>query len=186
MIIKDDEVDKRLNNPSNLMNRLRSGSLGSKGQKNSQAMSLFIPRFEKKVPFSEVNPTEIKDSPSEETAIIPLSDKDDSNNDKLSSLSSSEIVDDLDEQVKLGLAHNKGLSVLTKALENLENRLDGDEPIKVDKIPAIISAASKAVEFIRKERLEKEKNQGKDAQVHFHFYCPQQKKVEEYEIIDVA
>ena len=49
----------------------------------------------------------------------------------------------------------------------------------------MISAASKTVESIRRERNENAK-QGKDREVHYHFYTPEQKKVSDYEVIDVT
>ena len=78
-------------------------------------------------------------------------------------------------------AHDNALSVLTDAVSELKLRLG---EVKADKLPSVITATSKVVESIRRERNEAAKS-GKDREVHYHFYVPQQKKLENFEVIDV-
>lgn len=183
MLINNEEVERRLSNPSNLMNRLRSGSLGS-GKKNS-AMSLFVPSGIKKeqerveVSFvrSESKPTfenPFKKVPQEETAASETS----------TSFSASDIIPDLDSQVSLARAHDSAIELLQVSITKLKDKVEGNE-IKVSSIPSVINSAGKIIEIVRKEKLEREKN-NKDINVHHHFYCPEQKSIETYEVIEVT
>ncbi len=92
------------------------------------------------------------------------------------------LLENHESQIKLGLAHDKALDLLNRSVDALSAKLDD---VKADKLPSVISAASKTVESIRKERNEASKS-GKDREVHYHFYTPEQKSVSQYEIIDVA
>lgn len=91
------------------------------------------------------------------------------------------LIQNHESQIKLGLAHDKSLSLLSRSIDILGAKLD---EVNASRLPAVVMAASKVVESIRKERLEARKTD-KDREVHYHFYTPQQKKVEEFEIIDV-
>ena len=93
-----------------------------------------------------------------------------------------DILGNSESQIKLGLAHDRALDLLNRSVEMLATKLDDVSPAK---LPAVISAASKTVESIRKERSEASKN-NKDQSVHFHFYTPEQRKMSDYEIIDVG
>lgn len=172
MIIKDEDALKRLMSPMNLMNRLRRTD---NDNKRENAMSLFgigrksvdveVKKEEKAlVTFNPFKP--ILESPAEQEPTTTLDN----------------ILEDHESQVKLGLAHDNALRLLNSSVEMLQNKLDD---IKADKLPSVISAASKTVESIRRERSEATKN-GKDLQVHHHFYMPQQKSVADYNIIDVT
>ena len=93
-----------------------------------------------------------------------------------------EILTDSDSQIKLGLAHDKALDLLTRSVDALASKLDD---VKADKLPSTILAASKVVDAIRRERSESVKN-NRDRDVHYHFYTPQQKKIADFEVIDVG
>jgi hypothetical protein len=179
MIVTNDSAITRLKSPMNLMNRLHSLS-----SKKNDAMSLFginksqaqtsktnEPLPPAKIefnPFSEKK-TETLTAPSvhpKETS-QPILDN---------------ILEDNDTQIKLGLAHDNALKLLNDSVTLLATKLDD---IKADKLPSVVSAASKVVEGIRKERSESAKL-GKDKEVHYHFYTPQQRKVSDYEIIEVG
>jgi hypothetical protein len=200
MIISDEEAAKRLSSPMNLINRLRSSS------PRSGAMSLFgvnksssflVPekqtlkietaRVENITEASEISTSKFEFNPfdklNKELTVLPKQvqtiPQQASNPDpvKLDNL-----LDNSDSQIKLGLAHDSALSLLTDSITAMQTKLDD---VKADKLPSVISAASKVVEGIRRERNEANKNQqGKD--VHYHFYTPIQRKVEEFEVIEVS
>lgn len=189
MIIKDSDAEKRLNSPMNLINKLTSS--GSR----KAAMSLFgmdrntqriekkkkeelLPKIEKtqeqlqeeiRVSF---NPFEKKIEELVISQAIPTTPP----------IVLDQIIENNDSQIKLGLAHDKALDLLNKSVELLAMKLDG---VKADKLPATITAASKVVESIRRERNELNKNT-KDREVHYHFYTPEQKRISEYEVIEVT
>lgn len=96
-------------------------------------------------------------------------------------ISVANLLDNSDTQIKLGLAHDNALKLLNESVETLTLKLPN---VRADKLPAVITAASKVVESIRKERNEVNKN-SKDRDVHFHFYTPTQKKISDYDVIEV-
>ncbi len=178
MIINDKEAAKRLSSPMNLINKLRCSSNGSK---KNNAMSLFgIGKQTEEVkleisfnPFESNKNKKLESSPARNTT---------SSESSKPSESLDTILKNSESQIKLGLAHDKALDLLHRSVEILSSKLDD---VKADKLPSVISAASKTVESIRRERSEREKN-NKDREVHFHFYTPEQKRVEDYEVIDVT
>ena len=174
MIVKDSDAIKRLDSPMNLINRLR------RPNKKDNAMSLFginksqkgidIGTEEVKISFNPFQPlAPVTTAPKKSLEIIK----------KETSIDS--ILENHDSQIKLGLAHDNALKLLNNSIEILATKLDD---IKSDKLPSVIGAASKVVESIRRERSEAAKL-GKDRDVHFHFYTPEQKAVSSYEIIEV-
>jgi len=189
MIVNNSDAVARLNSPINLMNKLKSLSNSSS---RTSAMSLFgigktpaAPKIEEKLveevkvefnPFCSANLKEESQSSllPQLTSSLP------------SIIPSSPVLDDIlgdhDTQISLGLAHDGALKLLNASVTLLAAKLDD---VKADKLPAVISAASKTVESIRRERNENAK-QGKDREVHYHFYTPEQKKVSDYEVIDVT
>lgn len=208
MIIKDEDAIKRLTSPLNLVNQLKSlsNNNNSNGNKRQNAMSLFCgngnngngKREEsRKEVMSSVESMQllrtadingqtnmsgtwqsdngVEPHPSQNTQLIPLTIP----QEPISEL--DKIIENHDAQVKLGLAHNAALDLLSSSVELLKTNLGN---VRSDKLPSVISAASKVVESIRKERNEAAKG-GNNKDVHFHFYTPQQRKVEEYEIVDV-
>lgn len=171
MIINDKEALNRLHSPMNLLNQLNS--LKSNNRKN--AMSLFVGaatpiKQEVKLtfnPFSESKVEEYKEPvPSTHHEITPTLDN---------------LIENSTEQVRLSLAHDAALGVLNSAVALLQTKLDD---VKADKLPSVITATSKVVESIRRERLESSKT--KDREVHYHFYTPEQKKISDYEVIDIT
>lgn len=198
MIISDNEAVARLTSPGNLINKIKSA-----GSRNS-AMNLFgINRNN-----VNSNPLASQEIKAASTAVIldeketieqeeikpffnPFNDKRDflvltKQEDKLPSTeqnpSVSNLLADSETQIKLGLAHDTALSLLTDSVAMMKIKLDD---IKPDKLPAVISAASKVVEGIRRERNEASKN-SKGQDVHYHFYTPVSKKISDFEVIEVS
>jgi hypothetical protein len=178
MIIKDKDAAARLSSPMNLINRLAA----TKGSSKNSAMSLFgIGRQttsekiidEVKIafnPFKSEFPQPLADIPS----IAPTQ--------IVEQPALADILENHESQIKLGLAHDRALDLLNRSTEMLLTKLDD---VSASKLPAVISAASKTVEGIRRERNESAKN-NKDREVHYHFYTPEQKKLDSYEVIDVT
>lgn len=180
MLVNDKEAIARLSSSGNLINLLKS--LDNKNTRKS-AMSLFIKppsatQIEAKDLPKTFNPF---DKPIEEAA-LPVVIRSAEIIKAESSETLDRIVENNEAQIKLGLAHDSALDLLTNSVTLLANKLDD---VRADRLPGVISAASKVVESIRKERLEQAKS-GKDREVHYHFYTPEQKSVSEYEVIDVA
>jgi hypothetical protein len=91
------------------------------------------------------------------------------------------LISSADAQIKLTLAHDQALDTLNEAVSTLRTKLDD---IKPEKLPGVITATSKVVESIRKERLEL--SRGNNRNVTINFYTPVQKRLEDYDIIDVG
>lgn len=183
MILSDIDAQARLNSPINLINRLKTSSNG-----RSKAMSLFgiglRPEEVKKIdepakqsfnPFLRETPQETisneKESPLAATALAIQSD-----------VKTDDIIKDSDRQIKLTIAHDKALDTLTAAVDRMNNTL---HEVRPDKLPAIVAATSKVVESIRRERNEAAKG-SKDREVHYHFYTPTQRKVIDFDVIEVS
>lgn len=176
MIVNDKEALNRLDSPMNLLNQLKRVT---KKNERSSAMSLFVPSKKQEEKFIEevtvtFNPFSTKAE--SQTSLLPQSTSSSSQSERL-----EDVLDNPDSQIKLGLAHDKALDLLHRSVEMLSLKLDD---VSASKLPAVISAASKTVESIRRERLE-QANTGKDREVHYHFYTPEQKKVTDYEVVDV-
>lgn len=188
MIISDDAAVARLSSPMNLMNKLRSAT-----SPKTSAMNLFGIGGDRKVEIKQIEKSEDKTVEQEVTisfnpfaktqtpssdnppAIIPPTSQQEPNIDNL--------LNNSDTQIKLSIAHDRALSVMTDSLEALAAKLDD---VKADKLPGVISATSKVVESIRRERNEAAKS-GANRDVHYHFYTPIQKKVEDYgQVIEVS
>lgn len=178
MLINKDDAEKRLSNPLNLMNRLSSLT----GERKRNAMSLFVPSIrkeEEKKDSALVSEVPAFNPFNKPTVVIPLSDKDDKAN---PSPSSDELIDDVDTKIALQTAHDNSIKLVNDAINMLANKLDS---VKADKLPSVIAGASKVVESIRKERAERDKN-GKNQDVHLHFYCPEPRSIDSYEVVEVA
>ncbi len=161
MIINDSDAAKRLNSPLNLINRLAASR---KDNKAKEAMSIFIK--------PAVRQTETADRQLH-NQIHTESQPD---------ITLETILENHESQIKLGLAHDSALKLLGNSISQLSAKLDD---VKADKLPAAIIAASKVVESIRKERLAV-KSSGSEREVHYHFYTPEQKTIEQYEVIEVT
>jgi len=175
MLLTSKEAESRLNSPLNLINKLRDRSLS-----RQNAMSLFIPpkKSEEKVktfnPFEQINKDKINI-----TEIITAAPASEQNNPSAETISN--LIENHESQVQLGLAHDTALKLLNNSVTMLADKLDD---IRADKLPGVVTAASKVVESIRRERSEASKS-SKDKEVHYHFYTPQQRQISEYEVIDV-
>lgn len=178
MIINEKETEARLNSPINLINKLKSN-----GSRKS-AMSLFIrPSFakaEEKIIEPRVD-VKVEEKKEELKALVTFNPFETA---KQFTTEAKPTIDDLIEnnetQVRLAHAHDQALELLNNSVALLSTKL---EDVKADKLPSVISAASKVVEGIRKER--RELNESSDREVHYHFYTPEQRKVSEYKVIDV-
>jgi len=178
MLVSDKSAKARLDSPMNLMNKLRRES------PRKSAMSLFIrPSAEKKEEILEdikisFNPfsSQLDDKLKLVTEPLTTPEIQTPPTENLDS-----ILKNNESQIKLGLAHDRALDLLNRSVDLLSTKLDD---VKADKLPSVITATSKVVEGIRKERNEQAKNN--DREVHYHFYTPQQKQVSDYEVIDVT
>ncbi len=187
MIVNDKDAAARLASPMNLINQLRCAT----GTKRQSAMSLFgIDRKtsqtslqtspgerqveEVKITFNpfQIPPQTPQRQIEQPLALIPSSQSE----------GLADILENHESQIKLGLAHDKALDLLNRSVDALSIKLN---EVRADRLPAVISAASKTVESIRKERNENSKD-NKNREVHYHFYTPDQKAITDYEVIDVA
>jgi hypothetical protein len=198
MIISTDSADKRLKSSNNLMNRL--SELRSV-KKSSHAMDIFTNKSNKAVPTaSSIQASQESPEANVEPfarqqdakSFAPFEEPTTKKNPTVEGLALAvreqiprleDLVSNSTEQVKLGLAHDTALRILQESMEHLHTRL---QDVKADKLTQVISVTSKVVEGIRRERIEVKKNQGVDKEVHYHFYTPEQKKIEDYEVIDVV
>lgn len=213
MIIDDKAAAKRLNSPLNLINRLNDQKNGrakhamdlfglnrsaapQNGKKENNSST-----SEAKCEWSfQSNKTGTSNNPSTNpsTEIIPRNgshngynsinnegtQKSNGNENKehLEGVKTDDLIDNADNQLELSQAHNNALKLMTASINQLSAKLDN---VRADRLPAVITAASKVVENIRKERSEAAKGD-KEKDVHYHFYVPVQKKIADYgEVIDV-
>src|SRR5665213_4086504 len=146
MIINETEAVRRLNSPMNLMNKLAELKQPSvKTIAKRDAMSLFgIGR--KTATDTEIHRVQDQDRDSQSIKSLQPSQP-------IESLDN--ILEDHDAQIKLGLAHDRALDLLNRSVAVLSEKLD---EVKAERLPSVISAASKTVESIRRERLEASKH----------------------------
>jgi flagellar biosynthesis chaperone FliJ len=158
----------------NLFNQLqnRGGSSSS-----SKAMELFgVKRFaftpqtklEASLKSSEISTHKIDDSNNEVNKIVSEAN---SNNEV--------IIENIEHRLKIELAHSAALDTLVTSVQRLQQQIPTlDNPTKLADVAAKMS---KIVEFLgdRKETT-------KEEQVHYHFYMPEQNKIEQYEVIEVS
>jgi len=182
MIVNNKDAAARLASPMNLMNRLKDVT---KSNERKSAMSLFIkPASPKK---EEVKFIEIKKSfnpfQAKEESLVPTFQTPQAPYLPESSESIDNIMEDHEAKIQLGLAHDKAVKLLNDSVAMLATKLDD---IKADRLPQVISAASKTIESIRSERNEVNKNNKSDREVHYHFYTPNQRKLDDFEVIEVT
>ncbi len=96
-------------------------------------------------------------------------------------ISIDHLMQDADTEIKLATAERNAIELVNSSIEIMKLKLD---EVKPEKLPAFASAAGKIVTDIRRERSESAKNRS-NQNVHFHFYTPEQKKLQDYEVIDV-
>lgn len=196
MLIRNDEVEKRLNNPANLMNRLRgitTSQNGSNDRVRNSAMSLFIRPSGNK---QETNQSRLGSevSHSDKTFVNPFSKPTNNlpaapsqpieaelvsgDNKKESHPKTDDLIENADSRIKLSQVHNDALDAMGSLITRVKNDADN---VSVKSIPALVTTLSKVVTEIRKEQLE-EKKINKGTEVHHHFYMPEQRKLDSYEI----
>src|ERR1039458_144268 len=141
MIINDSDAVKRLSSPNNLMNKLKTinGSRKSAmslfgvgrqtvtiavSKPHNEELEISFNPFQTKEPLSPLVPTTTATQ-------VPQAIKLDN------------LLENHESQIKLGLAHDHALDLLNKSVDMLASKLDD---IKADKLPAVITAASKTVE----------------------------------------
>jgi hypothetical protein len=184
MLVNDEAAKARLNSPLNLINKMkntssRDGAMGLFGinRKDNPLDShpeTKILEAEKPNEVKFFNPFEKKE---QALTLVVKEHKTENQEPRI-----DDLIDNHDTQIKLATAHDKALDVLTNSINMLKDKLDDIRP---DKLPAVITATSKVVEGIRKERNEAARN-GKDKEVHYHFYTPIQKRIESYDTIEVS
>jgi hypothetical protein len=177
MLVNDSEAIARLESPLNLMNRLRSinssrnKAMGLFGIGNGKSSEV-LPADKRISSFS--NPFHRESS--SQVASVTIT-QDIPNNPEV-----EQIVNNSEDQIKLALAHDKALKVLDRAIDTLESKIDD---IKPEKLASVITATSKVVEGIRKERLEMVKNAG-NRSVKITFYTPTPKVLSDYNVVEVG
>lgn len=171
MILSEEDLKKRLNNPLNLLNKPK-GVLSSARE---NAMSLFIkPAISEVKKEIEVPATLIPAklvSPFEPAKEIPTTE-----------IQTDELIEDADARINLAAAHNNAIAVMHSAISRVK---EGVNDIDLRKLPGVITAMSRVVSEIQKTKLEHEKI-NKGTEVFHHFYMPEQKKIEQYEVIEVS
>lgn len=177
MLVNDKAAAARLNSPLNLINKLSS----HKSSGRSAAMGLFGVGRKKEIEITikqeESKQEQAKSfNPFDKPAVLSLPEPK-TENPKL-----GEVLEDGEAKLRLGIAHDRSIELLSNAVSLLSAKLDD---VRADKLPSVIIAASKTIEGIRRERNEVAKT-SKDREVHYHFYTPEQRKVSDYEIIDVG
>lgn len=195
-LASDEQIESRLSNPMNLMNRL--STIRESAGKRQSAMGLFgINRSTSE--GSPKSPAPSKDTVEQvktveqlptfnnpftkletSTALIPANTQTISLP-QTAPITTEHVLEESHAKIKLGLAHDNAISLLSESITRLRTDL---ERVDIEKLPAVINAAGKVVESIRRERNEVAKT-GRDKEVHYHFYTPTQKKLEDYEVIDV-
>jgi hypothetical protein len=160
MLLNDDDALGRINSPSNLLNKLNNIR---NGNKNSSSLDIFINSKSKAInPFVSGDAKPVIHADENEITI-------------------DHIMGDADADIKLATAHTSAIDVMNSALEEMKLQISSMKP---EKLPAVITAAGKIVTDIRKERIESQKNRT-NQNVHFHFYTPNQKSLNDYSVIEV-
>lgn len=177
MLLNDSEALARLASPDNLMNRLRSASSTTA---RSSAMNLFGVG-KGNVASTPVKAVEVlpptrpsfNPFPTPSAAVVVTEES--------SSPSIDDLVPNNETQVKLTSIHDDSLDLLSSAITELRNNVSN---IKPEKLPAVVSAASKIVDQIRKERVDAAKA-GLEKKTSYVFYTPSQRKLSEYQEVSV-
>lgn len=173
MLIGKEEADKRLNSNGNLLNRLRSGDL--KVSRRDRAMELFgIGRKEEKLTSSFINPFQPQGA-----IPVPVPSKTSFPESK-PQIDPAEIpAEEVDTREKLERIQHEALNTLMLAIKETKDKIKDLHPAKAADVAAKMG---KIVDAIRSD---KNRAGVKDKQVHLHFYTPEPRKIEEFEVIDV-
>lgn len=187
MLINESDAATRLNSPLNLMNRLRRESVSS--NKAKQSMSLFTGDRTESITkdnnfgrsqLHDFNPFPAPPQLTQSEVITPDA--------ILESVATAaptpgqidSLIDGLDIKLKQELIHRAAMQALESAVNSLNVRLP--EIKHPEKLADVAGKMSKIVSDIRNDRKE---TGGKNKTVHLHFYTPEQKKVADYNSIDV-
>lgn len=170
MLVNDNEALERINSKDNLLNRLKSVTTNNAAAKkgldiftNRNSNDNFKPKRDDK-DYSAANAGEL---PATNAPLVPSIDH---------------LIDKPENQIKLAAAHNAALDVMNQAMSHLSEKMDD---IRAANLPSVITAASKVVESIRKERAANQANRGNNS-VNFHFYTPEQRRMSDYQVIEVG
>lgn len=158
MIISEDSALERLASTDNLINRLSSlAAKASVNANNGKSKALSL--------FVDRDDLSTRDELQEDN--IPSIDN---------------LIANATEQIETASIEKKAVKILESALDELTIRLPD---IRADKLPAIITSTSKMISDMRRDAVESV-NKKRDANVHLHFYAPEQKKLADYDFIDVG
>jgi len=183
MLVNDKDAKARLTSSGNLMNMLRNGL----APRRPNAMSIFAPAAPDNnsaiavSPPRFVNPFRPSATPANPTPVLPSDEDTKVVEPEVLPPTTDDLLSNADAQIKLARAHDRALNLIGRTLETIETKIDDMKP---EKLPAVLSAAGRIVESIRKEKLEQTKDK-RDRQVHFHFYEPARKEITEYETMEV-
>src|SRR5260221_3022016 len=142
MLISDKGAIARLDSPMNLMNKLRQTSNPRKS-----AMSLFIRPSVEKIEDKEIEDIKISFNPFQKLSIEPLPTPEI----QTPPTKLDDILKNNESQIKLGLAHERSLNLLSRSVHILASKLDD---VRDDKRASVITVASELAESLRKERSE--------------------------------
>lgn len=210
MILTDEQASLRLNNPFNLINKIgvssrQSTAMSLFGMNKSNEVkevkdkitdalkgSQFHVVFQKESEPAKITEDKVETTSeaSDKSLVKRFNDllkKDEKEIEELKdNQNNNPTLDDLitnsSAQVRLVTAHNNALDVVNTALLRLQQEVPN---MKGDKIPAVIAAASKVVETIRKEKIDLHRNNKNPENIHFHYYSPKQKSMSDYQVIEV-
>lgn len=179
MLINDKEADKRLGSSQNLINKIKSVSPGK-----SKAMQLFgIGRQTITSPFSSPSSSYIE---KKADLIQPVPPAATSTFTKQVTAEESEqsplddFVKNADDKIKMELIRSAATDALLTSVKQLAIQLPAME--SPDKLANVASKMSRII-----NELESKDNRNKDGEtVHYHFYMPEQRKIEQYEVIEVS
>jgi hypothetical protein len=119
MLLEEEELKRRIESPSNLLNRLRLAKLAMPSKPVSLPASL---------PIIDI----VKQSPSVHPALPPTSD---------------DVVEDLNSKITIGSIKGKAMGIMSSALDELKAKLpEVGKPDKLSKIVADMSKVYDAVE----------------------------------------
>ena len=173
MLINNSDAERRLTSPNNLINRLRSGKTSSNN--GTRAMELFGIASQR--PSAGFNPFQTNNSKAivkqpEPTVAVASEAQPQTTIDELSN--------ELNNKLSLELAHTTALETLVTTVNRLKEAVGAmDSPTK---LADVAFKMTRVVEAIAEK---KDRTVKKEEQVHYHFYMPEQNKIESYGVIDV-
>lgn len=179
MLINNKSAEERLKSPNNLFNKLRSAA--SQQGKNRNVMGLFgVGRKEEgelRSGTKEVNGIKLPvfESKSEVKIpeVLPALNQPASG---LNSPTIDDLVNNPENNIKLEAVHDKALTTLHAAMNEINRRLP-----EVNKVKDLADIAAKMNKVVTDIRAEKSKRNDNIESVHLHFYTPERKKLTDYQ-----